>query len=144
MAESDERRRILDMLAAGTISVDEATNLLKAIGSRPLGARPGAMAEGTPRRQGARLLRISIDTQRDDAEEPVAKMRVNVPLSLAKFAGRFLPREVNRELEQQGIDLRTLLDELGDEVSDGPLFEVDVDAGEGGEGVTAHIIIEVI
>ena len=32
MAENEDRRRILDMLAAGTISVDEAANLLKALG----------------------------------------------------------------------------------------------------------------
>lgn len=89
-----------------------------------------------------RLLRISIDSRRDDADETVSKMRVNVPLSLAKFAGRFLPREVSHQLDEQGIDLRTLLDDLGEEVSEGPLLEVDVDTGEAGG--TAHIIIEVI
>lgn len=128
------------MLAAGMISVDDAANLLKAV-SRPLGTSSGSAAESPPPRRGARQLRISIDTKRADTGEDDTKMRVNVPLSLAKFAGRFLPREVSRELKQQGIDLRTLLDELGDEVSAGPLVEIDVETGE--EGKTAHIVIEV-
>lgn len=142
MTEGNERRRILDMLASGNITVDEATSLLKAIGSNPLGAGPGSTPPSAQRRRGARLLRISIETKRDQADEDATKMHVNVPLSLARFAGRFLPREVSMELEQQGIDLRTLLDELGDEVSEGPLVEVDVAKGD--EGTTAHIVIEVI
>ncbi len=142
MAESREGRRILDMLAEGMISVDDATNLLKALGSERLGAGLGSGAEGAPRRKGARLVRISIDSKGDDAGEEVVKVRVNVPLSLAKFAGRFLPRDVSQELEEQGIDLTTLLDELGDEVSEGPLVEVDVAKGD--EGLTTHIVIEVI
>lgn len=144
MAENNDRRRILDMLAAGTISVDEATSLLKAIGSAPVGAGQSSSAEGTPRRQGAKLLRISIDTQRDGADEPAAKLRVKVPLSLAKFAGRFLPAEVSQELAEQGIDLRTLLDGLGDEVREGPLLDVEVATDENKANSTVHIVIEVI
>lgn len=132
------------MLAAGTISVDEATSLLKAIGSGPVGAGQGYTTEAPTRRHGARLLRISIDAQRDGVEDPAAKVRVKVPLALAKFAGRFLPAEVSRELAEQGIDIRSLLDGLGDEVREGPLLDVEVATGENEDGATAHIVIEVI
>lgn len=43
MAESEDRRRILDMLAAGSISVDDAANLLKALGGNQPAA-PAALA----------------------------------------------------------------------------------------------------
>ena len=67
MAENEVRRRILDMLAAGTISVDEAANLLKALGA----GTPGRAIEppAPPRPAGqARLLRISIDAVKPEDE----------------------------------------------------------------------------
>ena len=69
-------------------------------------------------------------------------MRINVPLGLAKFAGRFLPPEARRELEGQGIDLSSLLDSLNADVPDGRL--VDIDATDEEKGTTAKIIIEVV
>ncbi len=135
MTANDERRRILDMLAAGQISADQAAELLEAIG--PAGQKPAA----APAPKGkAQLLRITVDATRPDGSKE-ATVRVNVPIGLAKFAGRFLPPEARKQLEEQGIDIAGILDSLGSDVPGGRL--VDIDASDDDKGTTAKIIIEV-
>lgn len=142
MAENEDRRRILDMLAAGSISVDDAANLLKALGSPP--AAPAALP--VPKRTGggqARLLRILIDESNSQSESGGAKVRVNVPIALARFATRFLPKEASSELQDQGIDLEEILASMGDDLPDGRLVDIEADSDEPGKG-RARIIIEVV
>jgi hypothetical protein len=148
MSVHDERKKVLDMLAAGQISVDQASELLRALGegAPPPGPRP-AWASITPPAQArtgtARLLRISIDA-RDGGDGERAKIRVNVPLGLAKFASRFLPAEARSELEAQGIDLTELITAISTETPEGRLVDIDVDPEDGGGGKSAKIIVEVV
>ncbi len=136
MNASEERRRILDMLAAGQISADQAAELLEAVGPGTAPSSPAAPVKGI-----ARMLRISVDATRPDGTKE-ATVRVNVPLGLARFAGRFVPPEARRELEGQGIDLSSILDSLNTDVPDGRL--VDIDATDEEKGTTAKIVIEVV
>jgi hypothetical protein len=141
MNESTERRKILDMLAAGQISVEQATELLKALG--PVGAVPPVppVPPVAPKRRGiAKILRINIDAG-DEGGDEKAKIRVNVPIALAKFASKFMPQEAKAQLDLQGIDLAELLETIGDDLPEGRL--VDIDATEEGKG-KAKIIIEVV
>ena len=104
---------------------------------------PGAARAPTappPPRPPAQVLRIAIDA-REDGEDR-AKVNVNVPIKLARFAARFLPKEARHELDAQGIDLAELLAGLGDDVPEGPL--VDIDASDETGGKTARIRIEVV
>jgi hypothetical protein len=137
MPDADERRRVLDMLAEGRISADDAAKLLKALGD-DLGAPPPPPKP--PRTGTARTFRINVDAFDDDGD--TARIRVNVPMGLARFASRFLPPEARTELESHGIDLQELLESLGDDPEVGPLVDIDVDAPEGG-GKKAKITIEV-
>jgi hypothetical protein len=155
----DERNRILDMLAEGKITADQAAEILKAIGtSEPPAAPPpprpprtpylgagfesdGGRAYVVPKQGIARMLRISIDADSDDSSER-AKIRVNVPLALARFAMKFMPEEARVQLDDKGIDLNELLDTLGDELPEGRL--VDIDATDRGGGKGTKIIVEVV
>lgn len=154
----DERNRILDMLAEGKITADQAAEILKAIGpaqaSSPTPPPPPRAVQGAgayeshggrsyamPKQGIARMLRISIDTEGDEATDR-AKIRVNVPLALARFAMKFMPQDARTQLEDQGIDLAELLEALGDELPEGRL--VDIDASGQTEGKSAKIIIEVV
>lgn len=138
------------MLAAGSISVDDASNLLTSLGGSQ-SAAPAALgapsAPSAPRRTGgpARLLRISIDevdpAAQGDGRSGGTKVRVNVPLALARFATRFLPKDASDELQEQGIDLEEILASLGDDLPDGVL--VDIVSSNEGEN-TAKIVIEVV
>jgi hypothetical protein len=139
MADADERRRVLDMLAEGRISAGDAAELLKALGED---ATPGAAAPKPARKGTARTFRVTVDAFDKHGGDKKAKVRVNIPIGLARFASRFLPPEAKAELDAQGIDLAALIDALGDDVPDGPLVDIDVDDGESG-AKRAKIIIEV-
>lgn len=140
MSGGEEQKRVLDMLAAGQITAEQAAALLAALAG--VGSAPTASAPPTPPRRGtARLLRISIDAAEEAGGER-AKIRVNVPLGLAKFASRFIPAEARRELDGQGIDLNELIDAITTETPEGPLVDIDVDDEHGEK--RAKIIIEVV
>jgi hypothetical protein len=146
MTVHDERKKVLDMLAAGQISVDQASDLLRALGEGGPPPGPGrtwasSAPPATPRTGTARLLRISIDAG-DGGASDRAKIRVNVPLGLAKFASRFLPVEARTELEAQGIDLSELITAITTETPEGRLVDIDVD--DDGDGKRAKIIVEVV
>lgn len=137
-----ERRRVLDLLAGGKITVDEATALLTALagGTRTDAAPPPPPPRGRGR---ARLLRISIDASGSEGSGEAAKVRVNVPIALARFATRLLPPEAKRELDAQGIDLDAMLAALGEELPDGKLVDIDVSASDDGREA-ARIVVEAI
>lgn len=140
----DERDRILGLLEAGKISAEQAAVLLDAVASRGDASRNAGRPPTTGRapapRPPAQLLRITVDAREGDND--ATKVHVNVPLKLARFASRFLPKEARAELEGQSIDLSELLASLGDEVPDGPL--VDIDASEADGSKSARILIEVV
>jgi hypothetical protein len=119
-----EKRKILEMLAAGQVNVEQALDLLAAI--------ENPKAEAMPR-GAAKLLSIRVD------HEGEAKVRVNVPAPLAKFALQFVPKDVRGELEGQGINLAELLDNIKGDLPEGRL--VDIEADEDGKKV--RVVIEV-
>jgi hypothetical protein len=118
-----EQRKILELLAGGQLSVEQADELLNALGSelpKPKGA--------------AKMVRIEIDA----ADE--AKIRVNVPAPLAKFAMGFIPKETRDELTAQGINLGEILDVLKGELPEGRLVEIEAQD----DGKPVRILIEVV
>lgn len=163
MASSNERKRILDMLAAGKLNVEQATALLKALGptpaeSLPLPPRrapepprppeapyPSAPSDPLPPGQAhashrrPRFVRIKVDASKEDGK--TTNVDVRVPYALAKFALRFVPNEARRELEKQGIDVSQLLDTV-ETMPEGKI--VDVDASDPDSEETTHITVEVI
>lgn len=138
MALNEERRKVLDMVASGQISAVEAAELLSA-----LEEGVPTEAEAPPRRRGtAKALRITIDDPGEPGKKPT-KVRVNVPLGLAKFAARFIPRDAKVEMEGQGIDIQELLNTISSDPPEGPLVDIDVDE-EGPAGRHIKILIEVV
>jgi hypothetical protein len=132
----NERQRILTMLKEGTLTPEEADQLLTALENE--GTAP---APATPTRRGhAQLFRIHIDVKENGEQK--AKINVNVPLGLAKFAGRFMPEDARKQLDAQGIDLAALVEQLEHDLPDGPLVDIDVDDEK--DGTQAKIRIEVI
>jgi hypothetical protein len=131
MSPQDERTRILDLLASGQITTSQASALLEALGGDP----------PPPRAATARTLRISIDAKDAGGGKAGPRIRVNVPLGLAKFALRFMPAEARSELDARGIDLADLIAALPREAPDGKLVDIDVDDESGGK--TVKIVIEI-
>lgn len=100
----EERMKILKMLEAGKIKAEEAARLLEAVGEG--GAEPAA---GAAKGRGKTL---HIRVFRGGSERP--NVNVNVPLSLAKWALKFVPADAKARVGDKEVDLDelgTLLDE---------------------------------
>ena len=116
---TEERMKILEMIAAGQISAEEAARLLDAAGT--LKAVEKAMAErpaGLDKTKfSGRRLRVKV------VENNGTKVNVNLPLSLMeiglKIGGRFVDelRDIDREMEM-------LMDAISNDVQ-GKIVEID-------------------
>ena len=124
---SEHIRQVLEMLAAGRITTEEADRLINALREPAPRPAPGAPQESANARP--RYLRVIVDTV-DPKQGPV-KVNVRVPLMLLRAGVRLasiLPssahEEINRALRDEGIDLDITkikpenLDELIDELRD--------------------------
>ena len=131
---NEERARILRMVAEGKVTPAEAEDLLAALDAAPdAGARsmgpsatfgPGSMPAPPvlPGPPGIRKHRRSLVIQVKEGGD--SKVNVRIPLSLARAAGKFIPRHAQQHLAAYNIDLEELLSGLSDTEGDGTLVEV--------------------
>ena len=98
----DDRRQILDMLASGKITADEAERLIAAL------ERDGAGATAMTATDKIKYLRVLVDTK-DPVDGPT-KVNVRVPMQLLRAGVRLtgvIPasarEEVNNALRKEGI-----------------------------------------
>ena len=128
---SEERRRILELLAAGRITADEADRLLDALG----GGSANATTTDDPPKGAPKYVRVMIDSH--DEEDGPTHINVRVPIMLlragVRLASLIPPRaqdRVNRALREQGMDIDVAqikpenINELIDQLQD---FSVDID-----------------
>jgi hypothetical protein len=124
---SEDRRSILDMLAKGQITADEAERLLAALDRTP---PPMSVEPGYPsNRAQAKYLRVCVDT--DEDEGGPTKVNIRVPMQLLRAGVRLSslipPKardEVNAAMAKEGIpfdinqlkpeNLEDLVDQLGE------------------------------
>ena len=147
---NDNRRRILDMLAGGKISVDEAERLL-ALLDPPASSEPGRLTStDTPTRR-ARYLRVvvePVDNNDDGDGHGGERVNIRVPMALIRAGMKLhalIPTEasvgINQAMQERGIniDLRNLktedLEQLIDALSD---LEIDVQS----QDRKVHIFVE--
>ena len=133
---NEDRRSILDMLAAGKITADEAERLLSALDRAP----PPSAAVSEPgypaNRAKAKYLRVQVDTDEAGDGGPT-KVNIRVPMQLLRAGVRLSsiipPKardEVNAAMQREGIpfDINQIkpenLEELVEHLSD---LTVDVD-----------------
>jgi hypothetical protein len=125
-------RHVLEMLAAGKITTEEADRLITALREQPAPAATPVRADAQPK---PRYLRVIVDANEKD--DGPTKINVRVPLQLLRAGVRLaslIParaqEQVNAKLREQGVDLDITklkpenLDELIDELRD---LSVDID-----------------
>jgi hypothetical protein len=126
---SDETRRILELLAQGKITVDEADQLLKAVGaataSEPVGDTPTGDS-GAPR---PRWIRINVQKPADENRKakdvnirvPVAVMKGGMRLGaiIASFAGEKISGDLSKMNGPEFDQFLKTLDDVNIEVDDG-------------------------
>jgi hypothetical protein len=106
---NEERRKILDMLAQGKITVEEAEKLLGAVGG-PGNGNEAAAAKDASGRRSWKYLRIQVEP--GPGSEDGDRVNIRVPFKLIraglKFAA-FIPREahhkVNQAFKEKGMDI---------------------------------------
>jgi hypothetical protein len=127
---SEERGRILRMVASGEISPAEAEDLLSALEpprqseNRPFGAPgnpPPPPPQQTPmmRRNDGRNLVIQVT---EGAEN---KVNVRIPLGLARAASKFIPRNAKEYLAEYDMNIDQLVESLAAAEGSNTLVEVE-------------------
>jgi hypothetical protein len=129
---TENTRQVLEMLAAGKITTDEADRLINALREAP--ATQSTPAGSEPQSK-PRYLRVIVNA--DDAKDGPTKINIRVPLQLLRAGVRLaslIPvsaqEQVNKSLREQGMDFDITkikpenINELIDELRD---LTVDVD-----------------
>lgn len=110
---SEERVRILNMLEKGEIGVDEANQLLKALGE-------SEKQEITSNKK-ISSLKILISENNDE------KVNISIPLGLAKSLIKFIPKSAKNKLKEEDINLEELVSSI--ENAEGPRDIVNIKDG---------------
>ena len=107
--QADDTRRILDLLAQGKITVDDADRLIKALGDAQAQA-DDAMPEGSERPKPS-WFRINIHKPANEHRQ-AKDMTIRVPVSvmrggmrLGAIIGSFAGEKAARRMRERGIDL---------------------------------------
>jgi hypothetical protein len=141
---SDDTRRILELLASGKVTVDEANQLLGAIGAAPAGATDGPPASAE--KPSARFMRMSVVKAGGDGS-PGRQVNIRVPLSLVRSGmrlGAMIPgygEAISERLRQLGIELdssRLGTAELGAALRELGELTIDVDGGRAQVRITCE------
>ena len=141
---TENRRQVLDMLAQGKISVEEAERLLSLV-DQPAGADVGGTETRDARQPAPKYLRVVIG----DIDDPQSKhLNIRIPMALFRAGVRLasvLPSDatskINEKLKEKGIpiDLGKIkgedLEDLVNSLSD---LQVDVQ-GDGKEKVRIYV-----
>jgi hypothetical protein len=134
---SENRRRILDMLAEGKITADEAERLLTTV-DQPETGGTGFAAAGTTSNDERKFLRVVVEPNPGAGVEQT-HVNMRVPMALIRAGVKLtslIPSnattKINEELHKSGVDfdVSTIkpenLNELVDAMRD---LQVDVDSG---------------
>ena len=143
---NENRRQVLEMLAAGRITAAEAERLISALDGAQTSTSSGQPE--SPKAQAPKYLRVMVDA--NDKEDGPVHINVRVPIMLLRAGVRLaslIPpsaqQRVNEELHKNGVDFDISqvkpenLNELIDHLSD---LTVDIDQET--EGVKVRIFAE--
>ncbi len=136
---SEHRRQILQMLAEGKITADEAERLIAALDNEPPVSNNGGSEPGPKSKP--KYLRVVVDSQNSHGYHGPTSVNIRVPMQLlragVKLASLIPPQareEVNDAMRQRGVpfDLSQIkpenLEELIDQLND---LTIDVDERHG-------------
>jgi hypothetical protein len=148
---SEHRRQILQMLAEGKISADEAERLISAVEQPSTSTSPEGSTP-SPGKPHPKYLRVLVDSEDDGGHEGPTKVNVRVPMQLLRAGVRLaglIPApalsRANSAMQEQGIpiDLSQIkpenLEELVEHLND---LTVDVDQKDANTKVKVRVFCE--
>lgn len=128
---SEERKKILEMLAEGKITAVEAERLLDKLAAGADSSDQAGQASGEPSAppQKPRFLRILVDSPDRN------QVNIRVPVSFMRAGMKLMavvPRQVSEKLAEKGIDLSALADMKGEDLTEAlRQLNLDVDGRDG-------------
>lgn len=123
---SEERLRILEMVAEGKISAAEAEKLMETM------EVSDNKYQDKPKKTSAKKSKsLKILVQEGGKE----KVNLSIPLSLAQAFSGFIPENTKSKLEDKNININELLENFETGTEDGKLIDID----EGNEHVEIRI-----
>jgi SHOCT-like protein len=138
---SDDTRRVLELLAQGKISVDEADQLLRALKEQ------GTAVDGSPKRDAGgtsakpRFMRIHVHKPGTEGRKD-KDVNIRVPLAVIRGGMRLgtmipgLHASVNARLRERGIDVDlSKIDPAALESMLADMGEINIDVAQSGEQV---------
>jgi pectate lyase len=141
--EENGRTRILQMLKAGVITVDEAEELLRALETKEPTAEQTVAFKDTRGRKNKKL-RVQVDAGENEGK---ARVNINVPVSLIKSLGpvvvKNLPVEAKEELDKSGVDLISIMEGIESLIESGQDEDVvNVDVNKGSDTAKVRVYVE--
>src|SRR5262245_24678413 len=129
---NEQRRQILQMLAEGKITADEAERLINALERAQPESPPAAESRPNPR---PKYLRVVVNSADDSGDDGPTRVNIRIPLQLlragARLASLIPPQalaKVNAELDKSGVPIdltelkpqhiEELIEELGEVIVD--------------------------
>lgn len=104
---SEERKKILEMLSNGKISVNEAEQLLQAVGER----EESSAQDPLPSKKKPKFLMVKV-SETDSTGKSVEKVNVRVPLQILRAGVKLasvmpsgVKDKVNDALKEQGLEM---------------------------------------
>lgn len=144
---NEEKLKVLEMLAQGTINAEEAARLLDCLEENSEKERT---AEDRRRKDTARRMegkKLRVEVLGDTKEAKKMNVNVSIPLVLARYADNIIancvPQAANEELAKQGISLRDL--NIGQIVDTFETLEEDIvnaDIEEDGAAMKVRVYVE--
>ncbi|MGA7409100.1 MAG: hypothetical protein WBW33_01370 [Bryobacteraceae bacterium] len=147
---SENRRQVLEMLAGGKITADEAERLISAL-EKEMGNGASATGTAAQTKRNAKYMRVIVEAE-DGSDPGPVKVNVRVPLQLLRSGVKLVNlipaparQHVNDALREQGIpfDLSQIkpenLEELVDQLND---VTVDVDVDQTNNKVKVRVFCE--
>jgi hypothetical protein len=106
---NEQRRQILQMLAEGKITADEAERLIDALERKQPESPPEAAARPKPR---PKYLRVVVNSEEDSDSDGPSRVNIRVPLQLLRAGVRLtslIPpqalTQVNEQLNKSGVPI---------------------------------------
>jgi hypothetical protein len=153
---SEERKKVLELLAGGKITADEADRLLERLQGRGQGGQGHGMGWGRRHRVRAAVIGLApgedapATADGDEGPRPLPRylrvlvngaegesVNIRVPLKLVRTGiklGAMLPKDAKMKIEAKGIDLESLSGKGGDELIEA-LEELQIDVEDGKDTV---------
>ncbi len=120
---SEERLRILEMVAEGKLTTDEADELLGAMEPAPPPAARGAFATpALPHYLRPAPPQRYLTVRVTDGDQP--KVNVRIPLGLARGAAKWLGNLTEQVQSSFDLNVKDLVESLGDAPSDGTVIDL--------------------